>query len=182
MKTKIPYIIIAVLLAIIGIMQQCREKPKPIITTIIKDSIRLVQVDRWHAAPKPISIIDTFKLPANVDTALILADYYKLRHYSLPIGTDSTGDLTFNTTVQYNQLGAYRITGHYKTYIRTITETKAAESKRKLFIGPTVGGGIGNFSLAASVLYINRQDRAFSVAYDPINKQVFATVYFKIKL
>ena len=181
MKAKVPYIIIAVLLVIIGIMQQCKETPKPIITTIIRDSIINTTVDRWHAAPKPIRIVDTFNIPANVDTALILADYYKLRHYSLPIGTDSTGDLTLNTTVQNNQLGAYRITGHYKTYIRTITESKAAESKRKIFVGTTVMAG-ENMGIAANLMYINRQDRAFSVAYDPFNKQAFATVYFKIKL
>lgn len=188
MKAKyIPYLIIITLLIIIGVMRQCRVKtvcPEVKTQTIIKDSIITKTVDKWHPAPKPMTVVDTFKVPAKVDTALILSDYFKLRIYKRVLGNDSSGYATLTDSVNKNKLLGYSLKGEWKTYVRTIEHTKIVTpaSKRKMFVGPSVIGGVDNLGIAASAMYINRQDQAYSVSVDPFQRQAIITAWFKIKL
>lgn len=78
-------------------------------TTWVRDSIPY---------PKPVYINDTIEIPANVDTAAIIKEYYKEKYYYFPY---SFGNISF--TVTQNSLFDFKpniFTTNTTTYIKPL--------------------------------------------------------------
>jgi len=185
--TNIPYIIIILLLVVIFLLRECGPGSKPVppkVDTVYIDSIVLVPVFHHYSIPKPYAVIDTFIIPAFVDTALILADWFLKRDYELPIIDDSTGKLTLTTSVSKNQLGAYQVQGTLKQLWRTqtITKTITLQERNKLLAGFILGYNGKDIGIAPTLYYLSKKHHLYSVSYDPFNKVGYAGMGWVIKL
>ncbi|RLD66572.1 MAG: hypothetical protein DRI84_04495 [Bacteroidetes bacterium] len=63
------------------------------------------------------------------------------------------------------------------TYIRTIKPPN-----RKLYAGIGIGKNLNQFGLSPSLMYISKKENAYSISYDILNKDIYFTMFWKIKL
>lgn len=189
MKTRdLIYLIIIAALALMVFMlrecdRPCPEFPAP---SVVIDTIHdTTEVAVYIPAPDPDTIIDSIPVTGKVDTALILADYYKYRSYTLELKNDDTAQLFLHTGVFKNELQGSSLTGRYFTYTVTNTVTNTVEvekQSRKIFIGLQMAGGVDHLGVAPGLMYMSKKDHPYSLAYDPINKQGYGTIWYKINL
>jgi hypothetical protein len=188
MKAKyIPYIIIGILLVVIFFLRECTPKPKPcpppsIVTTI---DTQYIPVDHYYPVPYPVVTIDTFEVPSIVDTAKILADYFKLRIYERKIGNDSIGYCTLTDSVTKNKLRGSHLKGTWKTYTKTTTITNdiTIPLRNRVFLGMQIGSDLNSMMIIPTATLLTKKDKTtYSVGYDPFSKVGYIGIQFKITL
>lgn len=174
---NIPYIIIIGLLVVIFFLRECRKvdnftPPSADTVYVYVDSIVLVPVYHHYPVPTPYQVIDSFFIPAKVDTALILADWFLKRNYELVIVDDSTGKLTLKTSVQKNRLGEYELQGALHRLWRTKikTETITLQERNKLLAGFILGYNGRDMGVAPTIYFLSKKTHLYSISYDPFNK------------
>jgi hypothetical protein len=183
----IPYILIAILLVGIFFLRECSPDPKPCPPTVVvthTDTIH-VPVNIPFPVPFPVNHIDTFTLPADVDTVAILKDYYALNTYNRTILDDSTGHLIIHDSVTHNRLKRYSLSGHINMIVHTITITNDITKpiRNRVFFGMQIGSNLNSLMLLPTATLFTKKDKTlYSIGYDPFSKVGYIGVQFKIIL
>jgi hypothetical protein len=184
---SIPYIIIAILLVVIIFLRECSPKPKPCPPpSVFTHTVTIhVPVNIPFPVPFPVNHIDTFTVPADVDTAAILKDYYALNIYVRTILDDSSGHLIIHDSVTHNRLKRYSLTGHINIieHTTTITNDITKPLRNRVFLGLQIGSNLNSIMLFPTATLLTKKDKTiYSIAYDPFSKVGYVGVQFKIIL
>ena len=119
-----------------------------------------------------------------MDTAAILADWFKMRIYNRTLINDTSGCLSITDTVFKNQLQGYALQGELRALYRTkvITTTVYPTLKNKLFVGLNLGYSIENsdMSVIPNLNLLTKKEHLYNLGYDPFGKQVYFGIGFKI--
>ena len=185
------WIVIVVLLAIILIQRGCM-KPDTIVEERVVHSVDTV----IEITPKPYPV-EVYKpypvyevkdslvfVPADVDTAFILKDYFRHNFYKDTILDDSNGFIVISDVLYQNSIESRSksITMYDRTvYIHIVDERKPVN---KIFAGLNLGYGFkyDRPIFGADVLLVTKKDNAYSLGYDVFNNAVSGTMYWKIRL
>jgi len=184
---SIPYIIIAILLVVIFFLRECSPVPKPCPppSIVTHTDTNHVPVNIPFPVPFPVNHIDTFTVPADVDTAAILKDYYALNTYDRTIINDSTGHLIIHDSVTHNRLKRYSLTGHMNMieHTTTITNVITKPLHNRIFLGMQIGSNLNSIILLPTATLLTKKDKTlYSIGYDPFSKVGYIGVQFKIIL
>lgn len=170
-----PWIAIVVLLIYIG---SCTHIGKCKPEMITKDSIVTVHtVDSFPVEgktvyyPSPYEVVKYDTSFKDVDTLKIIQNYLTENKYTFNIN-DSTGNIDVFLSVKYNQLANYSWQGYFKTYTKTITDTKYIQSVRrnKLLAGLILSGNADRFGASPTIGLKTKKDNVFVAGYDVLNK------------
>ncbi len=189
--SSIAFIILgAVIMA--ALMRECDHQSETIkwkAITSVKDSIVEIPVDKTHDKPAPTDKHDT--VIREVDSAAIrnnaIVTFYAYNaryEYDLPILDDSTGKYNLVTSVQFNQLGKYRLVGHgYVKYrIKTTERTIPAITRNKVFIGASLASDRIYLSTSADLYLVTKRDNLYQASIDPFKHIYKAGTAVKIRL
>lgn len=202
MKTpiSIPYLIIAVLCAIIFLQRSCSREdipgmivPKMKIDTVysVKDTVIYRTVPVYKTIPLTTPLPPALVPSKNCDSLksqfiTLVKEHTDKNIYADSIAIDSFGYVHLTDTVQFNKLGKRTFRYDYKIPTITKTVTVQALAKRQLYIGGTIG--IQNATIdnvTAGLLYKNKKDQVYSVnaGVDMKGQFVFSGgTYWKINL
>ena len=185
MKKTLPYLVIAGLILYLVLFSPKPLPPETIIT-IERDTIRdTVQTTSTVYVPKIryVDRTDTLWKMQNVDTALILADYFTYRYYQDTVLNDSTAFLVVKDTLYKNKIKSRQtsLKVYPQTIKETITITQSEKLRTKWFYGLGVGGNPESFGIAPSFMLLTKKENAFTLSYDFINKDYWLAGYWKIK-
>jgi hypothetical protein len=187
---KPTYIVIIVLVAVIAILlltKGCGQpKPKPDIitkidTTYIKSTDTVYHHLRGKTVYQPYSVYVEVGVPANVDTAAILADYFMVREYADSAYNDSV-KIHYSAVVNRNALKSMELS--YKLTLPQMVVTKSSTltvNKQLAFIGLDLTSNGTNLGIYPSI-YFDTRYAMWGAGYDPLNRSVKFGVYRKIKL
>jgi len=165
-----PYI---ALILVLIYFTQCQKQPEPE-TITVTDTAQ--EVDSFPVEgktvyyPSPYEVVKHDTIPA--DTAKIIENYMNENKYTFNI-SDSTGNIDVFLSVQYNQLANYSWKGYFKTYTKTITDTKYIQSQKrnKLLVGLILSGSKERFGATPTGGLKTKKDNIFLVGYDVINRE-----------
>ena len=191
MKTA-PWIIIVILLGLLLLQRECTPVPDcppcdpctlQHCDTTIGDTI-VYQDTTYIPVPYFIDTGSTKYIYMPVDTSAIIADYLTKKYYSDTLVNDSNLFVAIYDVMQYNSIISRQpVIRFFPTIItKTNTVVKDPVLVRKLFAGIGVGRNPKEFSLTANLMYISKRDNAYSFSYDVLNKDMYVTMYWKIKL
>jgi len=151
---------------------QCQKQKQPIVINKI-DTV--YHVDSFPVegktvySPSPYEVVEHDTVFG--DTVYVLSEYATENRYTIPI-RDSIGTLDIDLSIQYNSLQKYSYTGQYKTYAKTITDTKYVITPKlnKLLVGLVLSGNAEYFGASPVVGVKTKKDNVFLAGYDVINK------------
>lgn len=121
----------------------------------------------------------TITIPADVDTASIIKNYYSKNHYNDSTSNDSV-KVYFSAYTHRNELKDLKLSYRITAKERLVIQTKTVE-KQLLFLGLDVCSNGSNLGLYPS-LYFDVRRGMIGGGYDPLNKSVKVGLYAKIKL
>jgi len=202
-KQKPSYIIIAVLIIIIMIMQQCGERTKIVYvdknhykidtvttTQIIRDTTRIISKVYVPVAGETVYV----PAPANVDTAKILADYYAKRPYRDTLQNDSSAFIIVKDTISQNKIYSrqYEFVNNRPTQIINNHYTYIENKPFNLHFGGFVGGYPAVYRndipqntyygvIGASIMVTTNKHSSYGIQYDPFNKIGQFNIHWNIK-
>lgn len=194
----VPWVIIGVLCVLLFMARECGRPDPPVDpeppSVVIDTIIDTVYLDTIVEKPVPVIVHDSF--PVFIDTGMVVDDYYKYRVYKVKLKNDSSAKLDLFADVYMNELQDVKLSGtiYNKVIIRTETVEKlVAEKRRKVFAGAQISSafsvqrsGFGDSELqispglAVGLMYQSKKDHAYSLSYDPFNKAVTGTFWYKI--
>lgn len=154
------------LVAIIVLQRSCGPKPPPPevkvdTVTVVKE--KNVEIPVKVYVPKEVIKTETkyVEVPAKVDTAIILKDYFARHYYRDSARIDTLGYVIIEDEITENRIASRKTFGHYTIKIpeRTITITKE-ERKAKLFIGPELGTPLYG---GAKLDFLTKQDQLYTI-------------------
>ncbi len=191
MKT-LPWIIIIVLIVVVFLQRECTPVPDcpPCLPCTLQhcDSTKgdtvFYQDTTYVPVPHFIDTGSTKYVYIPVDSADIIADYLSKKEYGDTLANDTNLFIAVYDVMQYNRIiSRHPVIKFYPTIVtKTNTVTLNAEPVRKLFAGMGVGRNPHEFSLTANLMYMSKRDNAYSFSYDVFNKDMYLTMYWKIKL
>lgn len=148
----------------------------------------LYVVPKYDSAPRVIRntvnnyprIRDSFPypVPADVDTAAILARYYTAYHYSQTV-RDSNLELSIADTITENRIAGRGITYKLLRPTKIAYLTQQAEARRRLYAGAWAGYN-GKAMAGPQLLYIGKKDIGATIGYDMLNRGGYAGFYWKL--
>lgn len=157
--------------------------PEPTTSTHIDTLYKWDTVTQTHHT-KPTLVHDTLILPANIDTAATIEDYYRRREYQDTI-RDSVFEVYISDTVYKNRL--FRRTHDSKVFLkeRYIYRTDSIvipcpAPKARIFLGVGVGGWEDKFSIAPGAALLTKKQHLYMINYDPFNKVFQAHNYWRL--
>jgi len=188
MKLK-DYIIIALVLicAIFLLKEGCDSNPEKVTTKT--DTLWLPSKDVIHNLPVFLKIpepyrVDSFiyvDVPSKVDTAKILADYFRKRFYADSTKNDSV-TVYYKAEVSQNKLKDIKLSYRLTLPTMVISKSTTVTTNRQLaFIGADLIGNQNTFGFAPSI-YFDTKKAMLGGGYDLIRKEYKVGVYGKIKL
>lgn len=190
MKKYIPWAIIAILIVLLIIMQQCRQPvPPEVLTTVTHDTIPGDSVPYEVLLPKPYPVFkDTGSTKyKDVDTCAILRDYYAQYYYSDTMKNDTSALVIVNDMVTENKLQSRKLIFQNRrpTAINTTINNYGEPPANKIYIGAGIGNSIANFddntlALTANVLWVTKTRWAYEARYDILNKTAELTAFYKL--
>lgn len=140
--------------------------------------------------PKPVivwkdSLIEV-EVPADVDTAEILALYFQKHFYSDTIHGLDTGlhyrfSAVVNDSVYQNKI-QHRQFLFLDLKPTTINEYSVADPKNKWFIGGQVGGNVDHIDAGISLMLLTKKDHGYAYTYQAFSNTHNVTLYWKISL
>jgi hypothetical protein len=186
MKTA-PWIIIIVLILLLVLQRECHRCPvcPEAITTTDTCYIAGDTVIRELPAviiPKPDSIIPQ-PIPTNIDSAAIAKIYFSKVYGYAVLVDDSSMYAGFKYMIEQNRLQWFipEVANRRATaIIHNTTVIESVKPKNKYFAGIGVGRSFNSFGLAPSVALLTKRDHLYSIHYDILNKDLYATAYWKI--
>lgn len=185
-----PWIIIIVLLGIIFLQRECnpsikKTDPNHNIVVLIDTIYDTVEVLSVQYVPR-ISYIDTGSVVwryHTIDTALILSDYFSKYYYQDTLLNDSNALIILVDSITQNRI-SYR-KPQIRLYPRLIKQTtfvkQVSQPKTKLLVGIGIGRNSIHFALSPSLMLITKKQTAYSLSYDLINRDVYFTMYWKLR-
>lgn len=178
---NIPYLIIGFLLLYILFLQECK-RPKVVNPTTKVDTI--VLKDTFYQPTIKDSIVystiykdkvsyvyDTF-----VDTVYVIKDYLTKYYYQDTILSDSNGLIVIMDTIYRNRIKSRQ--NYVRLYPKRFVETYTP--KIKIFVGLRVYSNIERSGINGSIAMLTKNDNLYSIGYDPFNKNVLFSAYYKI--
>lgn len=188
----IPYIVIALLLVIILLQREC-NRPKPCPPAVI-DTIAVIHrtdtliVEKTVYKPKPVYVHDS--LPGDtvwfpVTDSAVIADYYRVRDYDIPLRDDSAAKLSLTAKVYMNTLLKSELRGQVYQKTTTIIQDHYVQQppRIKIYAGFTTGAMLPDKFIFAPSLAVNtKRDHLYMLGYDPVNKLPYVTFLWKISL
>lgn len=187
----ISWIIIIILGVIIFFMrscQHCPECPEPTTTTVTVNHydtiVRIVYVNK----PEPYQVI--IPGPTIIDSAkcqLLYRLYNSKNIYLDTLLNDTSAFISIRDTVFQNKLGFRKL--YFVNKRPTMTETTITNvygdtlrRRNKIFIGLLLGRSLTEFTTGVSLMLVTKKDAAYSLNFDPVFRNVYGSIYFKIKL
>lgn len=192
LKKYLSYLVIAALIVMIILMQQCRRTPEPeVITTVIHDTIPGDSVPYEVLLPKPYPIYkDTGTTKwqyKDVDTCAILRDYYAQYYYNDTLKNDTSALVIVNDVVTENRLQARKLIFQNRrpTVINTTITNYGEMPVHKIYIGAGLNNSLVNFDdntlgLTANVLWVTKNRWAYEAGYDIFHKSFEVTAFYKL--
>ena len=155
--------------------EKCIQKvPAKAINYITTETVPVI-VKEIHYNSIRDTIHDTIKMPA--DSAALAQDWLTKRYYNPTILNDTNGLITAKFMITKNRLATWEVSKKLFVHSYKIYEPKT----RKVLLG----GGIlvypDRFGLFAGGMYQDRHDRAYELMYDPINRGIFLSAFWKIR-
>lgn len=192
MKKYLPYFVIAALIVMIIILQQCRRTPEPeVITTVTHDTIPGDSIPYEVLLPKPYPVYkDTGSTKwkyKDVDTCAILRDYYAQYFYHDTLKDDTSALVIVNDVVTENRLQARKLIFQNRraTVINTTINNYGDLPTHKIYIGAGLNNSVVNFDentlgLTANVLWVAKNRWAYEAGYDVFNKTFGVRAFYKL--
>lgn len=159
--------------------------PQPVIVhdTIPGDS---VPYPIYNDKPVPVFVYKTDTVPANVDTAAILKDYFAIVYYSDTLQNDTSYHLVINDTIHQNRIAFRQVlfqnlrpTAIHTTHV----DTTIYPNTTKLFATISVAGSKSSLdAFTPGVTLITKGDNMYSIGTNILQQQpnINATIGFKI--
>lgn len=144
---------------------------------------KIINKSTPYYVPYYIIKTDTVEVPANVDTAAILREYFAVNHYKWEY-RDTL--LAFDLSDEISQNKIQKREASYKILrpqqiINNITTVKKSEATGKFYVGFDIGTNLKDIStFGPSVMYATKNKGAISAGYDPFNKFYKAGLYWKL--
>lgn len=141
-----------------------------------------------HYIPTPADTI-TIVVPADVDTASIIKDYYTKYYYSDIVPLDSIGTAQINDTISQNKIISRSVIFDYNIPIIKETITVREKPSNQLYIG--TGLNVSNFgninSIYTGLIFKGRHNKIYGFnlglsTTGKISPYVGGSVYWKISL
>jgi hypothetical protein len=152
-KDNLSWVVISALLIALILTRSCGPSPPPGEPTIIVKTDTVWKertITKTEYKLKYIWKDSIVKIPADVDTAAILRDYYSVAVYRDTVELDTIGYVAIEDTVSQNQIISRQTWGSYKVPVITTTRTVILppELKNKVY---------GGFSIQAPVMAFGPQ-------------------------
>ncbi|MBC8147306.1 MAG: hypothetical protein H8E98_04920 [Bacteroidetes bacterium] len=187
MKTA-PWIIIVILLVLLFLQRECASTHIcPVHPEVTCDTIHdTISYPVTVYIPK-ITCIDTGTtkwLYYPVDTAQILTEYFAKHYYQDTLVNDTNALIVVKDTITQNKI-MYRnpVITIFPHFIKQTTYIVQPQPLvRKVFLGIGIGRSINQFALSPSLMYISKKDNAYSLSYDVLNKDIYLTMFWKLKI
>lgn len=192
----IPWIIIGILIVLLFLQRSC-TKPCPD-QKIIHDTITIIKYDTiidstylpkpipvQTIKPKPIEVVPSNKSSYydTIECNYIKDMYYTTNIYYRILKDDSIAYIALRDSVKGNSLQQSEL--YYQnrrpTMINNINSTQTIKQRNKIFVGVSIGRSIDSFTLGPSLMLITKRDAGYSIMYDVFNKDIYGTLYYKIK-
>ena len=144
MKRDFIYIIaIVVLFCIVLTKGTCHNPTVPKMDVVEHVTVDTVYSTKTLSVPTYIPkyitkrVVDTFKIPANIDTDAIICNYYTTKEYLDTIKIDSIGSVRLRDVIDKNTIASRSVSYDYKIPIitKTITDTIKLANKRQVYVG-----------------------------------------------
>lgn len=187
MKAKyFPWVLIVALVFMLVLQRECQRcPPAPEPTTITHiDTVTTWDTITQVVQSQPVVIYDTLEIPATIDTAAALADYYTRRSYQDTI-TDTVFQIIIADQVYMNRL--LTRTTKSSVFVPTITIYRTDSlfipcppAKALVFFGVGIGGWDDKFSIAPGLALVTKRRNMYMLNYDPLNKVAQVHNYWKI--
>lgn len=154
-------LLIVVLVIMVLFQSQCSKKPtvepEVIVTIETKwDTVEVVQteyVPKW----KTKLVVEYDTIPSDIDTILILKDYYAKYSYTDTLTLDTLGFLVLNDTITMNSILSRSFVSNIKIPTTTITK-EIYLNKREFYWGLGLQGQTGQLNyLGGELMYKNKQ-------------------------
>lgn len=185
--TNIVIVVLVLVIAILLLTKGCGEPtPKPDIithidTTYVKSTDTVYHHLRGKTIFKPYTVYVEVGIPADVDTAAILVDYFMVREYADSAYNDSV-KIHYSAVVNRNELKSMEL--KYRLTVPTMVVTKSSTltvSRQMAFIGLDLTSNGTNLGIYPSI-YFDTRYAMWGAGYDPLSKSVKLGVYRKINL
>ena len=154
-------LLIVVLVIMVLFQSQCSKKPtvepEVIVTIETKwDTVEVVQteyVPKW----KTKLVVEYDTIPSDIDTMLILKDYYAKYSYTDTLTLDTLGFLVLNDTITMNSILSRSFVSNIKIPTTTITK-EIYLNKREFYWGLGLQGQTDQLNyLGGELMYKNKQ-------------------------
>ena len=186
---NIPYLVIILLLGYVMFLRECTNCPEcPENDTIIEYVYNTDTIKSIDTAYMPEIIyqkIDCVRwVHSQVDTAEILKNYFTLNYYSDTLVNDTNALVVINDTITQNRiLSRVPAISIYPHILKETTYIKLKpELRNKVFLGAGVGRNMQEFGLSANIGLMTKKDNLYILSYDAINKDIYLSLYWKLKL
>jgi hypothetical protein len=192
LKKYLSYLVIAALIVMIILMQQCRRTPEPeVITTVIHDTIPGDSISYEVLLPKPFPVYkDTGSTKwkyKDVDTCAILKDYFAEYYYQDTLKDDTSALVIVNDMVTENRLQNRKLIfqNRRSTVINTTINNYGEMPAHKIYFGAGLNNSVVNFDentlgLTANVLWVTKNRWAYEASYDIFHNNIELTVFYKL--
>ena len=154
--------------------------------TIKGDSVPY-RVDVPKPYPVKVDNSDTLWMDQPVDTSFILRKYYTQNTYDVILKDDTSALVRVHATVQHNEIETIGMDFQNRRamVINNTTIINGEMPRTKLYVG--VGTGMNlkvtqKIPITASLLLTTKKNFAYELKYDVLNKDLYGTVYFKLKV
>lgn len=184
------WVVFSSLILIIIVQKECQRPcdPQIIVNDSIIKTVDSIPFEKVVYYPKPDTVYDS--IPGDTvwrplaDSEMI-ADYNRVKEYSIPLQDDTAAKLTLDAKVYQNSLISAKTSGQiYQRHIYHYDTTFLKEKPRtKVYAGFQTGAMLPDrFVFAPGLVLQTKKDNMYSVAYDPINKAGLIGLYWKIRV
>ncbi|RYD82926.1 MAG: hypothetical protein EOP53_02330 [Sphingobacteriales bacterium] len=152
---------------------------------IVTDTLKLpgdpYAVKVHDTVPGPVKI-EKIPVPADADTAAIIAEFLTRYTYDSSFTKDNSFLIRYRLTISKNKLDSFKI------WVQNVRETaivtnkfEVNKPKRKFYAGITAGGNSNYFGMGPGILYQDKTEKVFGYEYDAFNRCHWLRAYVPLK-
>jgi hypothetical protein len=178
--TSLLLVIIVLLFLVLTKKEQQVITSEPIVT-IHYDSVPYEVI---KPVPYPVRVIDTVRIPADVDTMAILADYFLFRIYVDTIINTADLKVTVVDSVHQNRLFGrrYAVYQNFRPIEFEVECPPPPKIRNEYFVGVSIMGAPHKFGMGPSVGVNTREYGLYTYNYDIVNNTHQVSMFGNIKL
>ncbi len=190
-RTRSPYIIVIVILMIILFFQKtcggkkCPDCPEIDTITKVDTVYNTVTIHSPIYTPVPYAVhhTDTVIIPANVDTAAILADYFAEYYYADTLMDDTIAWLVVYDYITQNKVQAREWAYKNRQPTQVITNTTVVDNCKKwnIGVGIFVGGSKERFDAGVGGLLTTKKSGSYGIEFNPFDKSARVVYYWNFR-